>query len=148
MLTKQLREMERQADALQQREIVIKFEDVKNYIHIFSKHYVDEIIDSVEPFAMDYIKCPVGYAETDNLNDVDNCITKIEEIFWSFDMCETKRERNKMIKETIKTETDRWKQRNAWAYGRYIGRLAYLINKQKSERKDWMAIMEENFNKK
>jgi len=52
-----------------------------------------------------------------------------------------------MIRQTIKTETERWKQRNAWAYGRYIGRLAYLINKQKSERKDWMDVMIKNLNK-
>ena len=119
-------------------QISIKFEDVKNYIHIFSKHYVDEIIDAVEPFTMDYIKSPVGYHETDNLNDVDECITQIEQMFWNIDMAETKRERNQLIKQTIKTETERWKQRNAWAYGRYIGRLAYLINKQKTERKDWI----------
>lgn len=145
MLTKQLRELERQATVVpKRREVVIKFEDVKNYIHIFSKHYVDEIIDAVEPFAMNYIKCPVGYAETDNLNDLDECITKIEEIFWSFDMCETKRERNKMIKETIKTETDRWKERNAWAYGRMIGRLAYLINQKKLQRKDYWTKFTDN----
>ena len=149
MLTKQLREMERQADVvLKKREIVITFEDVKNYIHIFSKHYVDEIIDSVEPFAMAYIKHPYGFAETDNLNDLDECITEIEHLFWNFDMVDSKRERNRMIRETIKTETERWKERNAWAYGRYIGRLAYLINKKKSERKGWIYNMVQNFNKK
>jgi hypothetical protein len=129
------------------RETVIKFEDVKNYIHIFSKHYVDEIIDAVEPFVMNYIQCPVGYAETDGLDDINECITQIEHLFWNFDMAETKRERNRMIRQTIKTETERWKQRNAWAYGRYIGRLAYLINKQKLERKDWMDVMIKNLNK-
>jgi hypothetical protein len=131
------------------REVVIKFEDVKNYIHIFSKHYVDEIIDAVEPFAMNYIKCPVGYAETDRLNNINDCITEIEHLFWNFDMCETKRERNKIIKETIKTETTRWKtDKNAWSYGRMIARLAYLINKQKSERKDWMQVMVDKLNKR
>ena len=118
--------------------VQITFQDVKNYIHIFSKYYEDEIIDAVEPFAMNYINSPGGYAETDNLNDIDECMTQIERLFWNFYMTETKREKNQMIKQTIKTETERWKQRNAWAYGRYIGRLAYLINKQKTERKDWI----------
>jgi hypothetical protein len=148
MLTKQLRELERQADVvLKKREVVITFEDVKNYIHIFSKYYVDEIIDAVEPFAMNYIKFPVGYAETDNLNDIDECITEIEHLFWNFDMVDSKRERNKMINQTIKTETERWKDRNAWAYGRMIGRLAYLINKKKYERKDWISKMVQKLNK-
>jgi hypothetical protein len=148
MLTKQLREMERQADVLQQREIVIKFEDVKNYIHIFSKYYVDEIIDSVEPFAMDYITHPYGFAETNEINDLDECIMELEQMFWSYYMTESKRERTKMIKEAVKKETERWKTGNAWGYGRMIGRLAYLINKKKSARKTFMDIMAENFNKK
>lgn len=154
MLTKQSRQFERLAENQEKikeiqklREIKITFDDVKNYIHIFSKHYVDEIIDAVEPFAMDYIQSPYGYAETDKLNDIDECITQIEHMFWQFDVAETKRERNRMIKETIKTETERWKQRNAWAYGRYIGRLAYLINKQKVQRKDYWEVFIENLNK-
>jgi len=128
------------------RETVIKFEDVKNYIHIFSKHYVDEIIDVVEPFVMDYIESPFGYAETDNLNDINECITEIEHMFWNYEVAENKRERNKMIRDTIKIETERWKKRNGWAYSRFIGRLAYLINKQKLERKDWIKVMVEKLN--
>lgn len=130
------------------KETQIKFEDVKNYIHIFSKHYVDEIIDAVEPFAMDYIESPYGFAETDNLNNIDECIREIEHMFWQYDVAENKRERNRMIKQTIKTETERWKMRNAWAYGRYIGRLAYLINKKKTERKNWIEVMVEKINNK
>lgn len=122
----------------------IKFEDVKNYIHIFSDYYVDEIIDVVEPFVMDYITSPHGYAETDNLNDIDKCIREIEHMFWQYEMTETKRERTQMIKQTIKTETERWKQRNAWAYGRYIGRLAYLLNKKKTEKVSWITEVLEN----
>jgi methionine synthase II (cobalamin-independent) len=129
------------------REIVIKFEDVKNYIHIFSNHYVDEIIDVVEPFVMDYIESPFGFAETDDLNDIDECIRQIEHMFWQYDVAENKRERNKMIKETIKIETERWKMRNAWAYGRYIGRLAYLINKKKSNQKNWIDVISEKMQK-
>jgi len=110
------------------RETVIQFEDVKNYIHNNGKYYVDDIIDAVEPFAMNYIKLPVGYAETDNLNDITECMNHIDDIFLSFHLC-NQREYNKMVKETIKVETTRWKEKNAWAYGRYIGRLAYLINK-------------------
>ncbi len=130
-----------------EREIKITFADVKNYIHIFSNHYVDEIIDVVEPFVMDYMKHPVGYAETDGLNDIDECITKIEELFWSFNMVDTKTERNRMIRETIKTETNRWKERNGWAYSRYIARLAYLINKKKCNQKDWLEVFVEKLNK-
>jgi predicted transcriptional regulator len=129
------------------KETQIKFEDVKNYIHIFSKHYVDEIIDVTEPFVMDYINSPHGFAETDNLNDIDECIREIEHMFWQYDVAENKRERNRMIKQTIKTETERWKMRNAWAYGRFIGRLGYLINKKKTEKKDWIEVIVEKLNK-
>lgn len=153
-MTKQFRQFEQWAEDQErtkelqkQREIKIKFEDVKSYIHIFSKHYVDEIIDSVEPFVMNYIKCPVGYAETDHLNDVNECITQIEHMFWQFDVAENKKERNRMIRETIKTESERWKERNAWAFGRYIARLAYLINKQKVERKDYWELFMQNLKK-
>jgi hypothetical protein len=78
---------------------------------------------------MNYIKLPVGYAETDKLNDINECMNHINELFWGFELYPTPKQRAKAIKETIKVETTRWKEKNAWAYGRYIGRLAYLINK-------------------
>jgi hypothetical protein len=130
MTTKQLREMERQATVVAKREIVITFQDVRNYIHQHAKHYVDDIIDVVQPFAMDYIKHPYGFAETDKLNDIDECIKEIDELFISFTLA-NQREYNRMVNETIEVEFKRWKDRNAWAYGRYIGRLAYLLNQSK-----------------
>lgn len=114
------------------REIKVTFEDVKNYIKKTNKYYVLEIIDSVEPFVMYYIKSPFGYAETDRLNDIDECTKHIDDLFLSFHLC-NQREYNKMVDDTIKIETQRWKERNAWAYGRYIGRLAHLLNVSKSE---------------
>ena len=128
------------------REIVIKFEDVKNYLKIFSNHYNEDIVNACEPFAMDYILSPFGFAETDKLNNIDEVISDIENGFWMIAL-EGKREQNRMIKHAVKTETERWKQRNAWGYGRMIGRLAYLINKQKISRKDYWTKFTESFNK-
>jgi hypothetical protein len=128
----------------QLREIVITFEDVKNYIKTFSNHYNDEIVSSCEPFAMDYILSPFGFAETDNLNDIDEVISDIENGFWMISL-EPKVKQRQLIKHAVKTETERWKQRNAWGYGRMIGRLAYLINEQKRNRKDyWSRIVEKS----
>jgi hypothetical protein len=143
MLTKQLRELERQATVVpKRREIVIKFEDVKNYIKIFSNHYNDEIVSACEPFAMDYILSPFGFAETDNLNNIDEIISNIENGFWMISL-ENKTKQKQLIKHAVKTETERWKERNAWGYGRMIGRLAYLINEQKRNRKDyWIRLVE------
>jgi hypothetical protein len=125
------------------REVVIKFEDVKNYLKIFSNHYNEEILNACEPFAMDYILSPFGFAETDNLNDIDEVISEIENGFWMISL-ENKREQKSMIKFAVFTETERWKQRNAWGYGRMVGRLAYLINEQKKNRKDyWKRFIEE-----
>lgn len=125
------------------REVVIKFEDVKSYLKIFSNHYNEEIVNACEPFAMDYILSPFGFAETDNLNNIDEVISEIENGFW-FISLEGKRKQNQMIKHAVQIETERWKQRNAWGYGRMIGRLAYLINEQKKNRKDyWKRFIEE-----
>ena len=125
------------------REVVIKFEDVKNYLKIFSNHYNEEILNACEPFAMDYILSPFGFAETDNLNDIDEVISEIENGFW-FISLESKSEQKKHIKHAVQIETERWKQRNAWGYGRMVGRLAYLINEQKKNRKDyWKKFIEE-----
>jgi hypothetical protein len=112
------------------REVAITFEDVKSYIKIFANDYIEEIVNACEPFAMDYITSPFGFAETDGLNDINAVISEIQTSFW-FIKLEDKIEQKKMIKRAVKIETDRWAQRNAWGYGRMIGRLAYLINKQK-----------------
>lgn len=130
-----------------ERRVVIKFEDVKNYIKIFSNHYNEEIVNACEPFAMDYIEHPYGFAETDGVDDINEIISDIENGFWMISL-EPKRKQNQMIKHAVKTETERWKQRNAWAYGRMIGRLAYLINLQKVSRKDYWTKFVENINKK
>jgi hypothetical protein len=124
------------------RKVVIKFEDVKNYIKIFSNHYNEEIVNACEPFAMDYILSPFGFAETDDLNDINDVISDIENGFWMISL-EDKKDQKRMIKLAVKLETARWEDRNAWAYGRLIGRLAYLINEQKLSRKDyWNRLVE------
>ena len=144
MLTKQLRELERQATVVpKRREIVITFEDVKNYIKTFSNHYNERIVNACEPFAMDYIKSPFGFAETDNLNDIDEVISDIENGFWMISL-EPKRKQNQFIKHAVEMETKRWKERNAWGYGRMIGRLAYLINEQKRNRKNFWTKFTNN----
>lgn len=112
-------------------EVKINFKEVKNYLINSSEFAIESIIDSVEPFVMDYIKHPFGFAETDNVNDLD-LLTK--EINNSFQMLsyDTAQERNRLIKSNIKRETERWNDgKNAGFYGRHIGRLAYLLNESK-----------------
>lgn len=128
------------------REVVIKFEDVKNYIKIFSNYYNEDIVNACESFAMDYIKSPFGFSETDNLNNIDEIISDLENSFYWITL-EPKTEQRRMIKHAVKTETERWKQRNAWGYGRMIGRLAYLINEQKKNRKDYWTNFTEKLEK-
>ena len=91
---------------------------------------IERIIDSTEPFVMDYVDCPVGYAETNNLNDIDELTKEINEHFKEFSYVYDGRVRRGIINRIVKTEISRWNEgRNAWYYGRHIGRLAYLLNK-------------------
>ena len=111
------------------REVVISYTDVKLYIKSNCDTAVDSILDSVEPFVMDYVKHPFGYAETDSLHDIDVVMAQIRENFNFLSWEPDGRVRRGLISRTIKTEQERWKKdRNAWFYGRFIGRLAYLMN--------------------
>lgn len=118
------------------REIVITFNDVKDYINenckwaTYKQFSVEPIFDAVEPFVMDYITTPVGFAETDGLNDKNEIIQKLDHSMWGI-MIDDGRKVRSHIKSVVNIETERWKQRNAWFYGRYIGRLAYLLNEEK-----------------
>lgn len=123
------------------REVLISFNDVKDYINqnckwvTYKQFTAEPIFDAVEPFVMDYITLPVGYAETDNLNDKNEIIQKLDHSLWGI-MIDDGRKVRSHIKSAVKIEIERWKQHNAWFYGRYIGRLAYLLNEErKSENK-------------
>lgn len=108
----------------------ITFSEVKNYVLKNSNHAVESIIDATELFVLDYIKHPVGYAETDKITDIDVLMQEIDNAFREFTWELDGRVRRGMINHVIKIETSRWRQgRNAWYYGRHIGRLAYLLNK-------------------
>jgi hypothetical protein len=117
------------------REIKISFNDVKNYINdnckwvTYKQFNAEPILDAVEPFVMNYIIIPVGYYETNNLNDKNEIIKKLDASLFGI-MTDDGRKVKSHISRTVKIETERWKERNAWFYGRYIGRLAYLLNEE------------------
>jgi hypothetical protein len=72
---------------------------------------------AVQPFMEYYVECPVGFAETNNLNDIDECVEIIRDI-----------NRGLNLPSTIRQETQRFLDgHNAGSFGRYIGRLAYLL---------------------
>jgi len=107
----------------------ITFQQVKNYVLTNCSHAIERIIDSTEPFVMDYIECPVGYTETNNLNNINELTKEINEHFKDFTYEEDGRVRRHMINRVIKTEISRWNEsHDAWYYGRHIGRLAHLLN--------------------
>jgi hypothetical protein len=112
------------------REVVITYNDVREYIKNNTKYSVDSIIDVVEPFSMYYIQHPVGFAETDNYNDIVKLTKEIEESFFGFELEPDGRVRRGLINTDIKREQQRWKERNAGFFGRHIGRLAYLLNEE------------------
>jgi hypothetical protein len=112
------------------REVVITYNDVREYIKNNTKYSVDSILDVVEPFSMYYIQHPVGFAETDNYNDIVKLTKEIEESFFGFELEPDGRVRRGLITTDIKREQQRWKERNAGFFGRHIGRLAYLLNEE------------------
>ena len=113
------------------REVKITFDEVKNFIKDNTKYSIDEMIDAVEPFTMDYIKSPFGFAETDNLNDIQKCLDEIYLHFVGIMAEPDGRVRRGYINRTIKRENERWKQGNAAGFGRMVGRLGYLLNQNK-----------------
>jgi hypothetical protein len=111
----------------------ITFQQVKNYVLknciYLNTHLVSEIIDSTESFVMDYIECPVGYTETDNLNDINDLVKLIELSFYEIEFEPDGRRRRGLTNHIVKKERKRWIEgHNAGFYGRHIGRLAHLLN--------------------
>ena len=112
------------------RNTVISYNDVREFIKENVKNSIDSIVDVVEPFSMDYINSPFGFAETDNYNDMDKLIREIELGFLMITSEPDGRVRKGLINRNIKQEQERWEQRNAGFFGRHIGRLAYLLNEK------------------
>ena len=112
------------------REVVITYNDVREYIKNNTEHSIDSILDVVEPFSMDYITLPVGFAETDNYNDINKLMKEIDLGFLMIATEPDGRIRKGIISRDIKREQERWEERNAGFFGRHIGRLAYLLNEE------------------
>ena len=92
------------------------------------RNYEKELMEAIAPFVEDYKQFPRGFAETDNLNDLDECQKEVDKMMWEFNHCDISDK-----KSVIKREKDRWLNgRNAGAFGRYIGRLEYLKTKNPS----------------
>lgn len=110
----------------------VTFQQVKDYLKANTKHSVEKLIDATEPFVMDYINRPYGFAETDNVYDIQELTAEIDDAFYYGIGAETDgRIRKGLLNDAIKRETTRWKEgRNAGFYGRHIGRLAYLLTQQ------------------
>ena len=91
------------------------------------KNYQEELMNAVQPFVADYQTHPIGFAETDNLNDIEECQKIVDSLMWDFNKCMTVTEK----KHAIKRELDRWNNgKNAGGFGRYIARLEYLKTKK------------------
>jgi hypothetical protein len=123
-------------NSIKNQNVKITFDEVTEFLvrqHQYLNYQdIKKIMNSVEPFVMDYITCPVGYAETDNLNDINQLVNEIKEAYYGIEFEPDGRKRNRLVNDIIKTETTRWSEgRNAGFYGRHIGRLAYLLNNKK-----------------
>lgn len=113
------------------KETVITFDYVKSYINHNCSNVVEAIVDATEPFVMDYIQHPYGFAETDNVNDMNELLKEIDLSFMMLASEPDGRVRRGLINQTVKREKTRWLNgRNAWFYGRFIGRVAYLLNEK------------------
>jgi hypothetical protein len=89
------------------------------------RNYENELMEAIAPFVADYQEFPCGFAETDNLNDINECQKIVNEMLRDFNVFYTISDKKWAIKE----EKNRWEQeKNAWCYGRYIARLNYLKN--------------------
>ncbi len=87
------------------------------------RNYEKELMEAIAPFVEDYKQCPVGFAETNNINNLDECQKKVDEMMLSFNKYSSAEHKRYIIK----IEKDRWSDgKNAGAYGRYIARLEYL----------------------
>ena len=97
----------------------------KKLISATTQNLEIELRNAINPFVIHYQLCPVGFSETDNLNDINECQQIIDELMGLFrisDLDEQKR--------IVNTEVERFKNgKNAGVYGRYFGRLNYLKNK-------------------
>jgi hypothetical protein len=120
------------------KEILINFDEVKQHINLtckwtsYRQFTVTPIIDATEQFAMDYIKYPYGFAETDNLNDIGKLLKDLDDAFWGI-LADDGRSVKSNIKRAVNREVNRWKDGNASYFGRMIGRLAYLLNEEKKK---------------
>jgi hypothetical protein len=84
--------------------------------------YTQELMEAVEPFLQYYQQFPIGFAETDRLNNIEECKKICQELLTSFQNCDTHEKRT-----IIKREIERFNDgKNAGPYGRYMARLLYL----------------------
>lgn len=89
--------------------------------------YMQELMEAVEPFLQYYQQFPIGFAETDRLNDITECKNHVQELLNLFENCNVNEK-----KSIIKREIERFNDgKNAGPYGRYMARLIYLKSKSK-----------------
>lgn len=89
-------------------------------------NYEQQLMDAIAPFVENYKKYPHGFAETNNLNDIDECQKDVNELLSDFNLLMSTAEK----KAVIAREINRWNNgKNAGGFGRYIARLEYLKTK-------------------
>jgi hypothetical protein len=87
--------------------------------------YTQELMDAIEPFLQYYQKYPIGFAETNDLNDIKKCEDIVLTLLKDFEISYPYEK-----EQIIKREVEKWKDgKNGGVYGRYIARFLYLKTK-------------------
>lgn len=91
-----------------------------------------ELVKGCEDFSNYYCKFPLGFAETDNLNDKKECLSFIYYTNMNLHLSEEdKKELNRMCKYELNQQKLRFaKGKNSSQLGRHVGRLHYLLSKE------------------
>jgi hypothetical protein len=117
----------------------IEFEKVINYIEENTKLLrvgtttihprLIELVKGCEDFSNYYCKFPLGFSETDNLNDKKECLGFIYSTNMNLHLSEEDQNAlNQICKRELKEQKERFKSKNSTGLGRHIGRLHYLLS--------------------
>ena len=88
-----------------------------------------ELVKGCEDFSNYYCKFPLGFAETDNLNDKKECLSFIYVTNMNLHLSEEdQKSLNEMCNRELEEQKKRFKSKNSTGLGRHIGRLHYLLS--------------------
>lgn len=93
-----------------------------------------ELIEGCESFSNHYCKHPVGFAETDRLEDADRCLHFIRNLNVNLWFADFDKELNQVCKAELDQQRTRFAEgKNSSQLGRYVGRLHYIMSKVETE---------------